>query len=118
MAEYDYDTRRQHMVSKLERILGQVEKHSRELYMLEEKTKNMKKIPAETQAEIESRKKKYFAAKGRYEDALSGWKKEAVERHEEAKRKICDEVERQLNDAGVQLKSVSFEDIVVEEEEE
>ena len=117
MAHQDYAIRRQHMVNKLQRILSQVETHGRELYKLDEKTKNMKKIPAETQAEIARRKKKYFAAKGRYEDALSGWEREAVERHEEAKRKVCDEVEKQLNEAGVQLRNVSFEDIVVEEEE-
>ncbi|KAJ4363845.1 hypothetical protein N0V95_000914 [Ascochyta clinopodiicola] len=113
--KFDYATRRQHMVSKLERILAQIEKHGRELYDLDEKTKNVKKIPATTQSEIESMKKKYFAAKQRYENALSDWQKEAVERHEEARRRICDTVERQLNEAGVELKSISFEDVVVEE---
>ncbi|KZM22486.1 uncharacterized protein EKO05_0000825 [Ascochyta rabiei] len=116
MAELDYATRRQHMVGKLERILAQIEKHGRALYSLDEKTNNVKKIPANTQAEIESRKKKYFAAKERYEDALSDWQKEAVERHEKARRKICDTVEKQLNEAGVELKSISFEDVEVEEE--
>lgn len=105
------------MDAKLTRILTQIQKHSQALYALDQKTSSMKKIPDHTQTEIESRKKKYFAAKGRYEAALAQWKKSAEEEHELAKRDICEEIVRQLDRVGVELRSVSFEDFVVDEED-
>ncbi|KAF1935045.1 hypothetical protein EJ02DRAFT_428792 [Clathrospora elynae] len=110
----DYLTRRAQLDQKLTRLRDQVNAATQQLNELESGLTTKGKMPTNRQdVQLRDAKRRINVAAEKYERAVADFDMDMEKRHEEAKQKLCDEVEKYAKEAGVTLKLVKFEDIVL-----
>lgn len=112
--EREYDTKRTHLDGRLRRKLQQIEYHEAQLKKLEDQAAARRKSSKELERAITKEKHTVKEARKEYADAIVEFHAWTKEKHKALGQKIERFIEDRLERSNVKLKSLKYDDIVVD----